>query len=152
MDTAGFISCQDGGAPRPANPSSSRPVQGNMPSTEKLAKNIARRKRKGPSETHSSVDRSGRDQEQYEIMAEAVLEMVAALKSKTIATRPSDDRFTITDCIRALDEIQGIDERLYFAALDLFEDPNLRETFLSLKGNEIRLTWLQGKCGKTTYS
>ncbi|OMO75411.1 hypothetical protein COLO4_26158 [Corchorus olitorius] len=31
-------------------------------------------------------------------------------------------------------------------ALDLFEDSNLRETFICLKGGTTRLTWLQGKC------
>ncbi|KAG6648494.1 hypothetical protein CIPAW_07G151500 [Carya illinoinensis] len=130
MDSAGLIPCQDVGIPFSTNPSSSIHVQGNM----------------------SSAEKRRRDQEIYDTMAEALSEMVAALKSRAVATTTGDDGFSITSCIRALDEIQDIEERLYFAALDLFEDPSLRETFISLKGDKIRLTWLRGKCGKTTYS
>jgi len=84
-------------------------------------------------------------------MAEALLEMVAASKWREVAARQDEERFTITNCIEALDEIQKIDQHLYFAALDLFEDPTLRETFLSLKGDDLRLTWLQGKCGRYNH-
>ena len=83
-------------------------------------------------------------------MAKALSDMLAASKLRAVAMPEQDDRFNITNCIKALDEIEvteGIDSRLYFAALDLFEDLNLRETFVSLKSNKIRLTWLQGKCG-----
>ncbi len=152
IDTPLLNSCQDGGTPGSVNPSSSIPVQGIISSAERVMKNNVERKRKRPSETHSSLGQSRRDQEICNTMAETMLEMVAALKSRAVAKTPSDDRFTITNCIRALDEIEGVNECLYFAALDLFEDPNLRETFISLKGNKIRLTWLEGKCGKTTYS
>ncbi|KAG6648495.1 L10-interacting MYB domain-containing protein-like [Carya illinoinensis] len=152
MDSAGLIPCQDVGIPFSTNPSSSIHVQGNMSSAEKVIKTIAQKKRKGPSERHSFLDQRRRDQEIYDTMAEALSEMVAALKSRAVATTTGDDGFSITSCIRALDEIQDIEERLYFAALDLFEDPSLRETFISLKGDKIRLTWLRGKCGKTTYS
>ena len=152
IDNAGLNSCQDGGTPLSANPSSLKPAQGIMSSAERTMKNNAEKKRKRPSETHSSSGQSRKDQEINNAMAEAMFEMVAALKSRAVAKAPSDERFTITNCIRALDEIQGIDETLYFAALDLFEDPNLRETFISLKGNNIRLTWLQGKYGKTACS
>lgn len=152
IDTGGLISCHDGGTPRSANASSLRPMQGNMSTAEKATKNIAERKRKGPSETHSSLGGSRRDQEIFDTMAKTMLEMVATLKSRAVAMTPSDDKFTITNCIKALDEIQDIDDRLYFAALDLFEDANLREIFISLKGNKIRLTWLQGKCGKPINS
>jgi hypothetical protein len=152
IDTPLLNSCQDGGTPGSVNPSSSIPVQGIISSAERVMKNNVERKRKRPSETHSSLGQSRRDQDICNTMAETMLEMVAALKSRAVAKTPSDDRFTITNCIRALDEIEGVNECLYFAALDLFEDPNLRETFISLKGNKIRLTWLEGKCGKTTYS
>lgn len=152
IDNAGLNSCQDGGTPLSANPSSLKPAQGIMSSAERTMKNNVEKKRKRPSETHSSSGQSRKDQEIHDAMAEAMFEMVAALKCRAVAKAPSDEKFTITNCIRALDEIPGIDETLYFAALDLFEDPNLRETFISLKGNNIRLTWLQGKCGKTTCS
>lgn len=152
MDSAGLISCQDGGIPCSTDPSTSIQVQGNMSSAEKVIKNIAQRKRKAPSETNTFLGQRRRDQETYDTMAEALSEMVAALKSRVVATTTGDDQFSITSCIRALDEIQDIEEWLYFAALDLFEDPSLRETFISLKGNKIRLTWLKGKCGKTTCS
>ncbi|KAJ6392273.1 hypothetical protein OIU77_026097 [Salix suchowensis] len=113
-------------------------------SAEKAVKNAGERKRKRPSETPSS-EQNTRDEELNKAMAEALLEMVAASKWREVAARHIEERFTITNCIKALDEIQKIDQQLYFAALDLFEDPTVRETFLSLKGDDLRLTWLQGK-------
>lgn len=130
------------------NPSSSRLIQGNTLSPEKVKKNIAERKGKQPSETRTSLAQSSRDQEILKVMAGAMLEMVAASKLRTRITTQIDERYSITNCIKALDEMETIDEQLYFAALDLFDDPNLRETFISLKGDKIRLTWLQGRCGK----
>ena len=56
--------------------------------------------------------------------------------------------YTIADCIRELDGMQGVDEKVYFASLDLFNKPNAREIFLSLKGDK-RLIWLRGKCAAT---
>ncbi|XWS20966.1 hypothetical protein CRYUN_Cryun30bG0014700 [Craigia yunnanensis] len=151
-DTGGLISCPEGGSTLPDNPSTSRLAQNNSLS-EKL-KSISEKKRKQPSETQSSLDQSRKDEEMSEAMAGAMLDMLAAWRlRRTIATKRSDDKFSITNCIKALDEIEDIEEWLYFAALDLFEDPNLRETFISLKAGKIRLTWLHGKCGKpaTTY-
>ncbi|KAF3446765.1 hypothetical protein FNV43_RR11945 [Rhamnella rubrinervis] len=149
IDQTGLSSCPDNETPHPENFPSSKPAQVNGSLAEKMAKAITERKKKRPSESQPSLGHSRRDQEICDAMAEAMLEMVAASKCRTVATVPSDDRFTITNCIKALDEIESIDQQLYFAALDLFEDPNLRETFISLKGEKIRLTWLQGKCGKT---
>lgn len=77
-------------------------------------------------------------------IVDAMLEIAAASKLRANAMR-SDDRFSISNCVKVLDEIQGLDQRIYFAALDLFENPNARETFISLK-SEKRVTWLQGKC------
>lgn len=151
-DTAGLPSCQEGGISCSENPSSSKLVQGNTLSSEKVVKNIAERKRKRLSETHSSPGQDRRDQEINEAMAEALLEMVAASRWRKALPAQNDGRFTITNCIKALDEMQDVDQQLYFAALDLFEDPNLRETFISLKGDKTRLTWLQGKCGKSPIS
>ncbi|XP_059635093.1 L10-interacting MYB domain-containing protein-like [Cornus florida] len=136
---------QESESPHPKTPSS-RFAQGNASSAQNTSKNTAERKRKRPSEAGSSPGRSRKDQEIFDAMAGAMLEMVAASKSRMVATPQSDDRFTITKCIKALDEMEGIQDGLYFAALDLFEDPNLRETFISLKGNKIRSAWLQGKC------
>ncbi|XLT44285.1 hypothetical protein S245_037839 [Arachis hypogaea] len=114
-------------------------LQGNTSTVEKITKNSLDRKKKRPSETLiPSLDQDGCD-----AMAEALLEMVAASRLRTIVPTENDDKFSITNCIRALDEIQGIDQLLYFSALDLFEDPNLKETFISLKCDKIRLTWLQ---------
>ncbi|XVE94577.1 hypothetical protein REPUB_Repub02eG0020800 [Reevesia pubescens] len=145
-DTSGITSCPDGGSTD--NPSTSRLAQNNSLS-EKLTKSIAERKRKRPSETQSSLDQSRKDEETSKAMAGAMLDMLAAWRSrKTFAKKQTDDKFSITNCIKALDEIEDIEEPLYFAALDLFEDLNLRETFISLKGGKIRLKWLQGKCGK----
>lgn len=123
-------------------------AQVNASSTEKVAKVMSDRKKKRTSDIQS-WGQSRNDQEILDTMAKAMLEMVAASKVRTVTAVPKDDKFTIAYCIRALDDIEGIDERLYFAALDLFEDPNLREIFISLKSDKIRLTWLQGKCSKT---
>lgn len=148
-NTTAIPSCLEDETQHPKNPSCSRLVQGNGSTCENVMKNIAERKRKRSSETHSSLGRSRRDQEILEGMAGALSEMIAASKLRSGLITPLDDRFTITNCIAALDEIETLDDGLYLAALDLFEDPNLRETFLSLNGDKIRLTWLQGKCGKT---
>lgn len=80
-----------------------------------------------------------------DVIAGAILEMAAASKLRTAAIQQCNARYTITKCIKELDDMQGVDQQLYFAALDLFSKPIARETFLSLKG-EKRLTWLRGKC------
>lgn len=80
-----------------------------------------------------------------DIIANAISEMAAASKLRANAIKQYNDKFSITDCVKALDEIQGVDDRVYFAALDLFNSRNARETFLSLKADK-RLTWLHGKC------
>ncbi|KAF3440322.1 hypothetical protein FNV43_RR18606 [Rhamnella rubrinervis] len=80
-----------------------------------------------------------------DVIAGAILEMAAASKLRTAAIQQYNGRYTITKCIKELDEMQGVDEQLYFAALDLFRKPIAREIFLSLKG-EKRLNWLRGKC------
>ncbi|KAF5740844.1 hypothetical protein HS088_TW11G00924 [Tripterygium wilfordii] len=111
---------------------------------EKMPKNAVERKRKR-AESHSLLSQSVINQETIEVMGKAMMEMVAASKLRTVEPEQSDDKFSITNCIKALDAMDGIDQQLYFAALDLFEDPNSRETFISLQGNNIRLPWLQGK-------
>ncbi|KAK6924519.1 Myb/SANT-like domain, partial [Dillenia turbinata] len=84
-------------------------------------------------------------------IAEAILKMAAASKLRTAAVEQYRARFSMTNCIKALDEVQGIDEPVYFAALDLFNNPSAREIFLSLK-HDKRLTWLQGKCAGPSVS
>lgn len=80
-------------------------------------------------------------------IVDAMLEIAAASKMRASAIMKNEDRFSISKCIKMLDEMQGVDERIYFLALDLFENhPNAREVFISLK-SEKRLAWLQGKCG-----
>uniref|UniRef100_A0A5B7BIG2 Uncharacterized protein n=1 Tax=Davidia involucrata TaxID=16924 RepID=A0A5B7BIG2_DAVIN len=77
-------------------------------------------------------------------IVDAMLEIAAASKMRAAAIMKNEDRFSISKCIKVLDEMQGVDQRLYFYVLDLFENPNARETFIALK-SEKRLTWLQGK-------
>ncbi|KAL3818764.1 hypothetical protein ACJIZ3_004669 [Penstemon smallii] len=77
-------------------------------------------------------------------IVDAMLEIAAASKMRAAAIMKNEERFTISKCIRVLDEMQGVDQSLYFYALDLFENPLARETFISLKV-ERRLAWLQGK-------
>ncbi|KAF8405413.1 hypothetical protein HHK36_010319 [Tetracentron sinense] len=92
----------------------------------------------------SSHPRKRRLNRMEDVMAEAILEMAAASKLRAAAVTQSSNRFSITSCVKALDEMQGVDDQIYLAALDLFDRPNARETFLSLK-SEKRLTWLKGK-------
>lgn len=77
-------------------------------------------------------------------IVDAMLEIAAASKMRAAAATRNEERFAISKCIKLLDELQGVDQNVYFYALDLFESPNARETFVSLK-NERRLMWLNGK-------
>ncbi|CAJ1952435.1 unnamed protein product [Sphenostylis stenocarpa] len=79
-------------------------------------------------------------------IVDAMLELVAASKMRASAIVKNEERFSINNCIQVLDEIQGVAQRIYFLALDLFEGrPSAREVFISLKEDK-RLPWLQGKC------
>ncbi|KAG5247569.1 hypothetical protein OIU85_027965 [Salix viminalis] len=78
-------------------------------------------------------------------IVDAMLEIAAASKMRAAAIMKNEDRFSISKCIKVLDEMQGVDQRIYFLALDLFENPNAREIFISLKSDK-RFPWLQGKC------
>ncbi|KAL3844967.1 hypothetical protein ACJIZ3_002370 [Penstemon smallii] len=77
-------------------------------------------------------------------IVDAMLEIAAASKMRANAIIRNEERFTISKCIKVLDEMQVVDQSLYLYALDLFENPSSRETFVSLK-SERRLAWLQGK-------
>ncbi|XP_058009125.1 L10-interacting MYB domain-containing protein isoform X2 [Hevea brasiliensis] len=66
-------------------------------------------------------------------IAGAILRMAAASRLKTAAIKQISERYSIADCIKELDAMQGVEEGVYFAALDLFDNPNAREIFLSLK-------------------
>lgn len=143
----GFLSCLENENLGIKISASSKSTQGNTTSANNLGKRNAERKRKRAADEGAYVGDNSKDQELHNAMAEGMLEMVAALKLHMATTPRRDERFTITACIKSLDEIEGIDDWLYYTALDLFEDPNLREMFISLKGNNVRWTWLQGKCG-----
>uniref|UniRef100_A0A5B7AUX4 Myb/SANT-like domain-containing protein n=1 Tax=Davidia involucrata TaxID=16924 RepID=A0A5B7AUX4_DAVIN len=86
-----------------------------------------------------------------DVIVNALSEMAAASKLRAVAIKQHNDRFSITDCVKALDEMQGVDEQVYYAALDLFNNPNAREIFLSLKVDK-RLTWLCSKCSALSGS
>ncbi|XP_062102680.1 L10-interacting MYB domain-containing protein-like [Humulus lupulus] len=78
-------------------------------------------------------------------IAEAIFEMAAASKMRTTAIQQCNaTKYSVTKCIKLLDEMQGVDEKLYLAALDMFNKPSSRETFMSLTGDK-RLTWLRCK-------
>ncbi|KAK7268997.1 hypothetical protein RIF29_21711 [Crotalaria pallida] len=93
---------------------------------------------------------SGRKQSRKasgDAIVDAMLEIAAASKMRANSILKNEDRFSISKCIKVLDELRGVDERVYFLAVDLFENSsNAREIFISLKG-EKRLQWLQRKCG-----
>ena len=78
-------------------------------------------------------------------IAAAILEMAAASKLRTAAVKQCNARYSIASCIKELDEMQAVEERVFFAALELFNNADAREKFLSLKGDK-RLTWLHRKC------
>lgn len=147
-EAAGCTPCPAAKVSNYENPSTStsKSIPGNMSTVEKVTKNSLDRKRK---RTHE-VQTTSLDEDTCNAMAEALLDMVAASRLRAVVSSVSDDKFSITSCIKALDEIEGIDQQLYFSALDLFENPSLRETFISLKSVKIRLTWLQGKCSKSS--
>lgn len=84
-------------------------------------------------------------------IVDAMLEIAAASKMRATEIMKNEDRFSISKCIKVLDEMQIVDQRLYFFALDLFENPNAREIFIALK-SEKRLTWLQGKFSASSGS
>ncbi|KAF8099824.1 hypothetical protein N665_0237s0075 [Sinapis alba] len=77
-------------------------------------------------------------------IANAIVEMAAASRLRTSALTQMRSRFSIAECIRELDGINGVAESVYFAALELFNNASARETFLSLK-SDMRLAWLQWK-------
>ncbi|XP_059315060.1 probable ubiquitin-like-specific protease 2B isoform X2 [Lycium ferocissimum] len=77
-------------------------------------------------------------------IVDAMLEFAAASKMRAAAIMRNEERFAISKCIKVLDEMQGVDQSIYLFALNLFENPNARETFIALK-TERRLTWLQCK-------
>ncbi|WJX19025.1 hypothetical protein P8452_08761 [Trifolium repens] len=80
-------------------------------------------------------------------IVDAMLEIASASKMRASAILKNEDRFSISKCIKVLDGLQGVDEQVYFHALDLFENnSSAREIFVSLKSDK-RLPWLQGKCG-----
>lgn len=107
---------------------------------------------KRQSVTQSSAGRRKRSRKATgDAIVDAMLEIAAASKMRATAIMKSEDRFSISKCIKVLDEMQGVDQHVYFLALDLFENPNARETFISLK-SERRLAWLQGKCSASSGS
>ncbi|KOM49089.1 hypothetical protein LR48_Vigan07g279300 [Vigna angularis] len=133
-DASGFTPCLEAKVSHYENPSTSKSIPGNISTSEKVTKNSLDRKRKRSYETQTT----GLDQDTCNAMAEALLDMVAVSRLRAVVSSVSDDKFSITNCIKALDEIEGIDQQLYFSALDLFENPSLREIFISLKSVKIR--------------
>uniref|UniRef100_A0A1J3EGZ6 Myb/SANT-like domain-containing protein n=1 Tax=Noccaea caerulescens TaxID=107243 RepID=A0A1J3EGZ6_NOCCA len=117
------------------------------PNVAEANTNLAERKRKREPDTKSQIDPAA-----LETVAGALSDMVTALRSRMADSETQNDGFSITNCINALDEMENVEEGVYFAALDLFENPGLRETFMSLKASNLRLTWLQVKCRKPSPS
>ncbi|KAF8410464.1 hypothetical protein HHK36_002993 [Tetracentron sinense] len=149
IDTPSLTSCPKI-SKMPVDPAAPLMCDASVPAG--VGMNVGDGRKKRPSETPYNLGHRGRNNDGInDAIAEAMLEMAAASKLRAVAKMPSDDQFSITNCIKVLDEMQGIDQRLYFAALDLFENHDPRETFISLKC-EKRLTWLQGKCSDAQAS
>ncbi|KAL1536577.1 hypothetical protein AAHA92_29206 [Salvia divinorum] len=104
---------------------------------------------------HTAIPQSGQHKRSRkatgDAIVDAMLEIAAASKMRAAAIMRNEERFTISKCIGILDEMQGVDQTVYFFALDLFENPSARETFISLK-SERRLAWMQGKFRASTSS
>ncbi|KAH6760029.1 hypothetical protein C2S52_009538 [Perilla frutescens var. hirtella] len=101
-----------------------------------------------PSESEKYTDLASRKRGRKgfeDAIARGILEMAAATKLRAEAIKKFNNKFSITECVKALDELQGINDQVYLAALDLFSNRNARETFLTLKVDK-RLIWLQRKC------
>ncbi|CAH9143171.1 unnamed protein product [Cuscuta epithymum] len=80
-----------------------------------------------------------------DFIAKAISEMAAASRLRADAIKKYNEKYTITDCIGALDELEdAVDDQVYLAALELFSNRISREIFLCL-GVEKRLTWLHYK-------
>ncbi|KZV39708.1 hypothetical protein F511_14175 [Dorcoceras hygrometricum] len=141
----------DGGNACIKTPSTSKFVQGNGSSSQIISQNTADKKRKRSSEAGSVPDQSNWNQESNDMMVKTLLDMITSSKLRAVTNTLTDERFTINECIKALDEIEGIEDYVYYAALDLFENPNFRETFLSLNNNGVRLSWLQRKCASFAH-
>ncbi|GAA0167022.1 hypothetical protein LIER_22048 [Lithospermum erythrorhizon] len=79
------------------------------------------------------------------LIAKGIMEMALASKLTAVAITRCNEKFSIANSVKALDELQGINEEEYYAALDLLDNYNAREIFLSLKADK-RLAWLRNKC------
>ncbi|KAI4330082.1 hypothetical protein MLD38_028390 [Melastoma candidum] len=77
-------------------------------------------------------------------IVDAMLEIAAASRMRANAILRNEDRFSISKCIKLLDEMHGVDQNIYLHALELFENSTAREIFASLKSDK-RLIWLMGK-------
>lgn len=100
-----------------------------------------------PSESEKYADVTNRKRGRRGIedaIARGILEMAAATKLRAEAINKFNGKFSISDCVRALDELEGVDDQVYHAALELFSSRSARETFLNLKV-EKRLIWLERK-------
>ncbi|CAJ2646623.1 L10-interacting MYB domain-containing protein-like [Trifolium pratense] len=96
-----------------------------------------------PTATYSSRKRGRKGVDNA--IADAILEMASASKMRAAAIEQLNSKYSVADCIKYLDLMQDVDQQLYFSALDLFNNPNAREVFLSLKEDK-RLTWLHRRC------
>lgn len=140
-------SCQENGTPVPKNLAYIRYEPGDTSAVQSIMNIVLDRKRKRSSRRGYNSELTKRSGETYGTMAKAMMEMVTASKPDDGATgNKEESKFSITDCVKLLDEMEGVEPNLYFAALDLFEDPNLRATFLSLNSNVLRLNWVRAKC------
>ncbi|CAL5208122.1 unnamed protein product [Lathyrus oleraceus] len=94
-----------------------------------------------------SGDRKRSGKATVDAIVDAMMEIASASKMRASVILKNEERFSISKCIKVLDELQRVDERVYFCALDLFENSSSAcEIFVSLKGDK-RLPWLQSKCG-----
>lgn len=124
---------------------SAEPVENEASSHSTEEGNVSDGRNKRQNVTPLSWGRDRRMRIETSHVANAVSEMASVTNKRATLLAHRSDQFSISSCIKVLNEMLGIDQDFYLAALDLFQDPDRRETFISIK-SDMRLAWLKAKC------
>ncbi|KAF5739348.1 hypothetical protein HS088_TW12G00553 [Tripterygium wilfordii] len=117
--------------------------EGSSQSAEEGNKSDGRNKRRNVEPTSSR--RVKRIHTRTSRPARVDVEITSQTEKRVAALPHFSNQFSISNCIKVLNGMQGIDQYLYLAASDLFLEPDKRETFISIK-SDFRLAWLKAKC------
>ncbi|KAK9279886.1 hypothetical protein L1049_013569 [Liquidambar formosana] len=102
-----------------------------------------RRRQRSPTPTsHVGGKREARTVETSEAFKEWPEDSkVKTPTSKKFETSPRSNAFSITNCVRLLESIEGVDGSTYIKAINMFKDIDWREMFMAMSA-ERRLVWL----------